>query len=179
MQCPSLSVSELARLVTRIPVYTVPPFWTAELAVPVASLAASLPAEWVSVKLDDGIMTSETFCLKIRCPKKTTHRAGQHESRSCCTARLPARTLPARFFQPCRASKPSSRPLLPRLSLEVRAKACEMSAESFDTQTRFILSACQILTCKHAVCISLPSSHGAYCNMVSFCNSWQHLLAQL
>lgn len=47
---------------------------------------------------------------------------------------------------------PSNRLLLPRVSLEVRAKTCEMTAESFDTQTRFILSACQILTCKHAVC---------------------------
>lgn len=50
------------------------------------------------------------------------------------------------------ASKLPNSLLLPRLSLEVRAKACEMSAESFDTQTRFILSACQILTCKYAVC---------------------------
>lgn len=116
-------------------------------------------------------MTGETCCLKIHCPKKTTHRAGQHLGKHVL------QTLPVRFFQPSSklASKRPSRPLLPRLSLEVRAKACEMSAESFDTQTRFILSACQILTCKHAVSIPLPSSHGAYCNMVSFCNSWQHL----
>lgn len=60
-------------------------------------------------------------------------------------------TVPSGSFRQ-RASKLPSRPLLPRLSLEVRAKTCEMSAESFDTQTRFTLSAYQILTCKHAVC---------------------------
>lgn len=48
-----------------------------------------------------------------------------------------------------------------------------MTAESFDTQTRFILSACQILTCKHAVCGPfcrpiVPLQHGVVLQLLAY-----------
>lgn len=149
MQCPSLSVSELASLVTRIPVYTGTAPWAGgELA-----LSASLAfADYYCLQELSSCLLPERkvmelgprhFCSRICYQKETSPvQASIRASKACTVVRI------------SQVSEPVNLPTGPYYRacfLEVRAKTCEMSAESFHTQTRSSCPPARPLTCKYVV----------------------------